>query len=139
MSEPSPAPDLFDLPSSRSLAPFTAPPGAFAPARAVSGPQERPGLDLGKLGLRAVVLGVAALALSFPVWWTAAFAGAGVAGELLPRRRTFRRLFWTAVLAAFCAQATSLFVTPFTWPLRAGFFFVLVGAVVVLWAQQIDD
>jgi hypothetical protein len=96
------------------------------------------GLDLGRLALRAVVLGVASLALSFQPWWAAVFVAAGVAGELLPRRRPLRLLYWTAVLAAFCAEATSLFVTPFTWPLRLGFFFVLVGAVAVFWAQQTD-
>jgi hypothetical protein len=36
----------------------------------------------------------------------------------------------TLAASAFLAQATSIFVTPFTWPLRFGFFAVLLGTLV---------
>jgi hypothetical protein len=36
----------------------------------------------------------------------------------------------TLAASAFLAQATSIFVTPFTWPLRFGFFAILIGALV---------
>jgi len=82
--------------------------------------------------------------------WSAAFAGIGLAvlfrfpfvalvaaplagvGVALLAGRWPRSgsVATTLAASAFLAQATSIFVTPFTWPLRFGFFVTLLGVLV---------
>ncbi|HJX48405.1 MAG TPA: hypothetical protein VJ375_11190 [Gaiellaceae bacterium] len=82
--------------------------------------------------------------------WSAAFAGIGLAvlfrfpfvalvaaplagvGMALLAGRWLRSgsVATTLAASAFLAQATSIFVTPFTWPLRFGFFVTLLGVLV---------
>jgi hypothetical protein len=135
-----PAPDLFDLAPTKGPARYSAPVGSVAAPRsqAARSPAQPQSLGFARLAGRAGALGVGGLLFGFPLWLTTAFACAGVIGELFAQWRRIRRFFWTSVLAAFCAQSTSLFISPFTWPLRFGFFFVLIGVVVVFWAQQTD-
>ena len=82
--------------------------------------------------------------------WSAAFAGIGLAvlfrfpfvalvaaplagvGVALLAGRWPRSgsVATTLAASAFLAQATSIFVTPFTWPLRFGFFVTLLSVLV---------
>jgi hypothetical protein len=53
--------------------------------------------------------------------------------------RVARRIAWTAVASAFLAQMSDIVVSPVTWPLRFGFFFVLGGAAVTYWGLRMDE
>jgi hypothetical protein len=64
----------------------------------------------------------------------APLVGVGVA--LAWRWRWGVSVAMTVAVSAFLAQATSIFVTPFTWPLRFGFFLVLVATLMLLLAWQ---
>jgi hypothetical protein len=65
------------------------------------------------------------LVCGFPVWALVAFpAGAALCV------RAGSRVAWVALWGAWAAQLTSAFdgpLNPFTWPLRFGFFGVLIG------------
>jgi hypothetical protein len=89
---------------------------------------------------RAVVGVVTAVALGavfrFPlqVLLVLSFAGLGV---VIARRWRLGGLVGSTVFAAgFLAQATSIFVTPFTWWMRFTFFTVMLGALVLLIVWQ---
>jgi hypothetical protein len=81
----------------------------------------------------AVTAGIAlALIFRLPLVALVAAPLAGVAVALLAWRwPQSRSVAATLVAAAFLAQVTSIFVSPFTWPLRFGFFAVLLGALVL--------
>jgi hypothetical protein len=136
-----PAPDLFDMPPRE---PGVAPTLIRSPliargAGKVPEEHSRGDVQLYRLAVRGALLAVAGAVLQFPLWLVPLFACAAVIGELAARWRRVSRLYWSAVLAAVCAQSSSLFVTPFTWPLRFVFFFTLIGAAVAFYGLQTDD
>jgi hypothetical protein len=95
-------------------------------------------LSLGRACARAFALAVPAVLFRFPLWCVLLAVGAAVAGELIAWRPV-RRCYWAVVLSAGLAEITSIFVSPFTWPLRFGFFLVLLGAGVYLYGTQTND
>jgi hypothetical protein len=95
-------------------------------------------LQISRLAVRAIPLGAGAFIFGMQVWVATAFVCAAVLGEVVGLWRPLSRAYWTAILAAFSAQGTDIFITPYTWPLRFGFFFALIGTVVALWAANSD-
>jgi hypothetical protein len=92
---------------------------------------------------RAVVGVVVAVALGavfrFPVHVLLVLSVAGF-GVVIARRWRWGGLAGsTAFAAGFLAQATSIFVTPFTWWMRFTFFAVMLGALVLLIVWQTRD
>jgi hypothetical protein len=121
----SPADDLFDhTPSPAPPAPplILSPPVRLVAARKTVRPA--------KIGLAAFSGVALALLFRFPflALVAATLAGAGVA-LLSGRSPRSGSVATTLAASAFLAQATSIFVTPFTWPLRFGFFAILLGAL----------
>jgi hypothetical protein len=96
-------------------------------------------LSFTRVGL--YVLGSAAvgfiLRFPMPLFLLLPFAGLGcaVATKSAPLGVCAR----VALAAGVLAQATSIFVTPFSWWLRFAFFAVLIGAIVAMSAWQIRD
>lgn len=89
---------------------------------------------------RAVVGVVTAVALGavfrFPVQVLLVLSFVGL-GVVIARRWRWGGLVGSTVFAAgFLAQATSIFVTPFTWWMRFTFFAVMLGALVLLIVWQ---
>jgi uncharacterized membrane protein YczE len=97
------------------------------------------GTLLSRIAARGLIVGTVSALFRFPLWMTMAMICAVVPAELFAQWRGLSRVYWTVVLAVVAAQATSLFVTPFTWPLRFIFFFVLVGAGVFFYGTQTND
>jgi hypothetical protein len=130
----SPARDLFDVGQNTT-------PEAQAPYDVAALTRAGPsfGVSVSRIAKRLMFLGTAGAVLQFPSWIVMALLCAAVPGEILVPWRRISRLYWTALLAVVSAQATSLFVTPFTWPMRFGFFFTLIGSWVVFYAIQTDD
>lgn len=126
-----PAADLFDLPPLARV-----PKRPLTPTRAVL-PQH--GLQLARLVTRGLLLTAVGAVLRFPFWLTASFVAAAVVGELVAQWQKLSRLYWTALLSAVCAEATSPFISPFTWPMRSAFFFALIGAAVFFYGTQTND
>jgi hypothetical protein len=85
-----------------------------------------------KIGLAACTgLGLALLfRLPLVVLLAAPLAGIGVA-VLAGRWPRSGSVVTTLAASAFLSQVTSIFVTPFTWPLRFGFFAVLIATLVL--------
>lgn len=96
-------------------------------------------LNLGRAAVRAAALSAPAMLLRFPLWIVFAAVGAAVVGELLSGWRAVSRAYWAVVVAAVLAEATSIFVSPFSWPLRFGFFLTLLGTAVCLYGTQTND
>jgi hypothetical protein len=96
-------------------------------------------ISFGRLGSGVACAGAAGIILRFPVWMLGGFLCAAVLGELVAGWRWVSRLYWAALASAISAQATSLFVSPFNWPLRFGFFFVLLFAIVLFYGSQTKD
>ena len=135
---PSPAFDLFDVPSippEAGTIPVES--GGGGLPSGVAGPGK--GISFYRMAGRLFVLGGAATLFRFPTFGLPALLSAAVAGEFVSPWRWISRLYGTTLAAAISAQATSLFVTPFTWPLRFGFFFTLFGVGVLVYAAQMDD
>jgi hypothetical protein len=86
---------------------------------------------------------VAALSLGFlfrfptPVMFVLPFGGMAVV--VAAKWRWGRHIAVTLFLSAFLAQATSIFVTPFTWWLRFIFFLTLVGSLLLLVVWQTKE
>lgn len=127
-----PARDLFDEGPAPSLA---RPPVAPALRRAGS----PSGLSLTRIASGLVLAGATGILLRFPGWMTLGSLCAVVIGEAFAEWPRISRVYWASLVAALCAQATSIFVTPFTWPMRFGFFFALLGAVVCFYGAQTKD
>jgi hypothetical protein len=62
----------------------------------------------------------------FPIWAVAGLALFMGAMRLWPLPPLANRAWMVAAASFFFAQATSIFVTPFTWPMRFGFCAVLL-------------
>jgi hypothetical protein len=134
-----PAPDLFDpLPGTGAVEPG---PGSAAAwkRRRTSALAPPLGTLLWRIAAHGLILGAVGALLRFPLWMTMAMICAVVTAELFAPCRRVSRVYWTVLLAVFASQATSLFVTPFTWPMRFIFFFVLVGAGIFFYGTQTND
>lgn len=113
-----------------SLGQAPPPPAEPKPRRRVSGAR------LAATALGSVLL---CLVFRFPAVLVAAFGLGAVAVVLAGRVRRGTPISAVAYAAAFLAQATSIFVTPFAWPLRFAFFALLLGALTALAAWQLRD
>jgi hypothetical protein len=130
MSEsPTPAPDLFDESPLRQPASRVAHVGAIAPMTPESTVEELAGY----VALRWWAAGTAiAVAIAvgyvshFPIWAVAGLALFMGAMSLWPLPPFAERTWRAAAASFFFAQVTSIFVTPFTWPMRFGFCAVLL-------------
>jgi preprotein translocase subunit SecG len=88
-------------------------------------------------GVAAVAAAVALGAIfRFPVQVLLVLAFAGLGVVIVRRWRWGGLAGSTAFAAGFLAQATSIFVTPFTWWMRFTFFAVMLGALVLLIVWQ---
>ena len=123
-----PANDLFDAaasPATTEAPLILTPPVRVVPARNPIRPA--------RICLAAVSGIALAVLFRFPILALVAAPLAGVAVALCagrwPRSGSAAA---TLATSAFLAQATSIFVTPFTWLLRFGFFGVLLGTLVSL-------
>jgi hypothetical protein len=136
---PMAAPDLFDSPPVTCA--VEPPPGSAASwkRRQTSTLTPPLGTLLWRIAARGLNLGAVCALLRIPLWMTMAMVCAVVTAELFAQWRRVSRVYWTVLLAVVAAQATSLFVTPFTWPMRFIFFFVLVGAGVFFYGTQTND
>jgi hypothetical protein len=135
---PLPAPDLFDSPPVNGA--VEPRPGSAASWKHQASALAPPlGTLLSRLAARGLILGTLCALLRFPLWMTMAMICALVTAELLAQWQRVSRVYWTVLLAVVAAQATSLFATPFTWPMRFTFFFVLVGAGVFFYGTQTND
>lgn len=99
----------------------------------------RRGISFTRMASGLVLAGAAGILLRFPAWMLIGFLCAVVIGEALAEWSRICRLYWAGLVAALCAQATSIFVTPFTWPMRFGFFFAFLAAVVFFYGTQTND
>jgi hypothetical protein len=130
MSEPArPAADLFDQPPLRQPAAKIGHVGAIAPltrTRVVDEQGRHVGLRWWTAGVALPAATAVGLVSHFPIWAVAALALFVGARNLWPLPPLARRAWATAAVSFFFAQATSIFVTPFTWPMRFGFCAVLL-------------
>jgi len=97
-------------------------------------PDDEPAASSGEIGaFRLLASAGGALLLGwlfrFPPALLFALPFAGLAVGVVGRRRALRGPTIALLGAAFMAQATSIFVTPFTWPLRFVFFLSLIGGL----------
>jgi hypothetical protein len=124
-------PPLPSRPGLSELLPFGQAPGL----EHVGPPPPRisPALAAGA-ALTAVALGLV-FRFPLPVLLILAVAGAAVVVAASSWRRG-AHVAATIFAAGFLAQATSIFITPFTWWLRFGFFGTLIGAYVLLIVWQ---
>jgi hypothetical protein len=136
---PMAAPDLFDSPPGAGA--VEPPPDSAASWKRQQASAFTPPLGtlLSRVAARGLIVGAVCALLRFPLWMTMAMICAVVTAELLAQWQHICRVYWTVLLAVFASQATSLFVTPFTWPMRFIFFFVLVGAGVFFYGTQTND
>jgi hypothetical protein len=81
----------------------------------------------------AVVLG---FAFHFPLEAMVLLPFAGLVAAVASHWRGGAPIALTVFVSGFLAQVTSMFVTPFTWPMRFGFFLILIGAYVLFIARQ---
>jgi hypothetical protein len=138
-SKQSPPSDLFDLrpdsfPTAGGRSDVS---GARAVTeRSVRASAERRG---GRHALLAATVFALALGAHFPLFLCALFAGASLIVSTTRQWPWPSRLLGTSVAALFAAQLTGVFITPFTVPLRFGFFFVLIGMVVAYVGSQLDS
>jgi hypothetical protein len=128
--------DLFDQP------PLLQPPSRIAlgqAARRAPDPPYRREVRMRIVLGAAISSVVIALVLRFPPVAVVASALIGAGVTVAWRWRWGVTIAIAPATAAFLAQATSIFVTPFTWPLRFGFFLVLLGSLVSLIAWQTKE
>lgn len=124
-------PPLPSRPGLSELLPF----GQAAPLQHTAPPRHQ--ISPAKATIAALT--AVALGLSFrfplPVLLVLSVAGAAVVAAA-SRWRRGAHIAATIFAAGFLAQATSIFITPFTWWLRFGFFGTLIGAYVLLIVWQ---
>jgi hypothetical protein len=85
-----------------------------------------------------IVSGLAAFLMHFPIW---AIATAGLLAALMgvwPIPRRFAAIRGIVLASFFFAQLTSIFVTPFTWPMRFAFCGVLISVPFVIQGRDLD-
>jgi hypothetical protein len=114
---------------------------AVRPRDVTSRRQREPRGRLSVTRVGSYVVGCAAIGIllrvPMPLFWLLPFAGLGcaVATKSAPLGVSARVALASGVLA----QATAIFVTPFSWWLRFAFFAVLIGAVAAMSAWQVRD
>ncbi|HEY5058172.1 MAG TPA: hypothetical protein VII51_04060 [Gaiellaceae bacterium] len=83
--------------------------------------------------IAAVALG---LVFHFPLAAMLLLPFAGLAAAVASHWRGGTPIALTLFLSGFLAEVTSIFVTPFTWWMRFGFFLTLIGAYVLFITRQ---
>jgi hypothetical protein len=126
-----PPPDIFDLPPPEPR--LTEQPAASSSAARRTSPRGH-----GVVGAASALL-LASIVFRFPIPLCLGFGAAGVVCQSARPHNWLYRSLWAVILAAFGAQVTSIFVTPFTFPLRFVFFFVLIGLLVGYVGSQLDE
>jgi hypothetical protein len=122
----SPAPDLFD---ELTLNQQVGQVGAIAPmipTRRMEEPDWHVPLRWWPAGIALAVAAAVGFVFRFPLWALAAQALVLGAMNLWPLPPPAKRAFAIVAASFFFAQVTSIFITPFTWPLRFGFCAVLL-------------
>jgi hypothetical protein len=99
----------------------------------------RAGYGLGRLVAYAAFVTGLGILFRFPTTLLFLMPFAGVALAVVTRSASARPFAFTLFTAAFAAQVTSIFITPFTWPLRFGFFVALFGGFGALTRTQLRD
>jgi hypothetical protein len=126
---PQTPPDLFDLVAEPVQQ------GSVTPAHR-SPPLQ---LSFTRVGLYVVFSTAVGAVLRFPMPVFLLLPFAGVACAVASKSALIGACARVVFAAGVLAQATSIFVTPFSWWLRFTFFGVLIGAIVVASAWQIRD
>jgi hypothetical protein len=129
----SPASDLFDaqplhhaVEQVGALAPMT-------PTRTVDELDGYVALRWSAAGVALAFAAVVGLVFRFPLWAVAALALFAGAMSLRPLPPLATRAWVIVAVSFFFAQATSIFISPFTWPMRFGFCaMLLIGLTLVL-------
>jgi hypothetical protein len=131
------------IPPARDLFDGDLPTGGVRPplhrATQASPTGSRSAISFTRMTSGLVLAGGAGILLRFPGWMTMGALCAVVIGEAFAEWPRINRLYWAGLLSALCAQATSIFITPFTWPMRFGFFFAFLGALVSFYGAQTKD
>lgn len=83
--------------------------------------------------IAAVVLG---FLFHFPLGAMVLLPFAGLVAAVASHWRGGAPIALTVFASGFLAQVTSMFVTPFTRPMRFGFFLILIGAYILFIARQ---
>lgn len=130
--------DLFDEPPLHAPAARATHVGAIATISPAHDPDDLDGyvaLRWRAAGIGLVAAAGAGFLFRFPIWAVAALAlfVAGVNLWRLPKPAT--RAWVIVALSFFFAQATSIFVLPFTWPMRFGFCAVLLTGLALARAE----
>jgi hypothetical protein len=107
-------------------------------SRAVSSNQQQP------LGIARLLVGIAlasglGVLFRFPVTALFLLPFVGVALAVAWRWMIARTVSLVIFASGFMVQATSIFVTPFTWPLRFVFFLALIGGFVLMISWQTKE
>jgi hypothetical protein len=122
------APDLFDEPRSFPSQPRNNEKAEPA-ASLILGPP---------LGYAIAVTSLGVL-FRFPAALLFVLPFVGIGLFLATRSSHARPFAFTLFASGVAAQATSIFITPFTWPLRLGFFVALFGGVGAIIRSQVSD
>jgi hypothetical protein len=122
----SPAPDLFDEPPLRQQVAHVGAISPMTPKRTVDEPERHVPLRWWPAGIALAVAAAVGFVFRFPLWALAAQALFLGAMNLWPLPPPATRACTIAAASFFFAQVTSIFNTPFTWPLRFGFCAVLL-------------
>jgi hypothetical protein len=128
MSRPTAPADLFDLDPNQPAEP--------ARSREAGLPSSVPWIQMSLAG--ALTLGVG-LPFSFPPLTLIGLPLGAAVSQLLRGLRLTRRIVWVSIAAAVAAQVTDVFVSPFSWSMRFGFFAVMLGAGTFYWGLRMDE
>jgi hypothetical protein len=118
--------DLFDLDPTQPA----------EPAAVVNEPAAVPWIQMCLAGGLTLVVG---LLFKFPPLALVGLPLGAAVAQLLRGFRLPHRVAWITIGAAVAAQVTDVFVSPFVWSMRFGFFAVLLGAGVVYWGLRMDE
>jgi hypothetical protein len=125
---PAAPPDLFDAPPSSSTVPEDGDGGTpTAP------------LPFGRLIGYAGVVTALGFLFRFPTTLLFLLPFVGVGLSLAMRSPHARPFAYVVFASGFAAQVTSIFITPFTWMMRFGFFFALLGALGAIIRSQLKQ
>jgi hypothetical protein len=116
---------------------FDQPPRLAGRADQEAEQEQRPSLGLQRLILYPVVVTGLGLLFKFPATALFLLPFIGIALAVVSRSAHARPIALVASSSAFATQATSIFITPFTWPARFAFFVALFGGFGALAHSQL--